>query len=153
MKSVNYKPCTKVQKVPYVRHGGSLIRVDRRYQSFGHSMQTLGSMTGRSLIRFLRADRMLPRWAEKPCPRCAQVTLSSLYYRQTKQTWTHRCSAKRCGARIQLHAFHPVFYHGSGSSFTSLGMQAAILHCALANDPTTSVPQLLDVDHKLVDRI
>ena len=32
-------------------------------------------------------------------------------------------------------------------------MQAAVLHCALANVPTTSVPQLLDVDRKVVDRI
>jgi len=53
MKSVNYKRCPNVKKVPYARHTTLVPKVDRRYQQLGHSVQELAGMKkGSSLLRF-----------------------------------------------------------------------------------------------------
>ena len=51
---------------------------------------------------------------------------------------------------VQPHDFHPIFFKGSGKSYTSLGQQAAVLRCAVAGVPVTSVPVILDMDDKHV---
>lgn len=53
-------------------------------------------------------------------------------------------------AAVQAHDFHPIFFKGSGKSYTSLGQQAAVLRCAVAGVPVTSVPVILDTDDKHV---
>ena len=55
--------------------------------------------------------------------------------------------------RVQPHDFHPIFFKGSGKSYTSLGQQAAVLRCAVAGVPVTSVPVILDMDDKHVFRL
>ena len=52
---------------------------------------------------------------------------------------------------MQPHDFHPVFFCGRGH--TPLKNQAAVLCCALAGVPVTSVPIILDLDHKPVERL
>lgn len=49
---------------------------------------------------------------------------------------------------VQAHDSHPIFFKGSGKSYTSLGQQAAVLRCAVAGVPVTSVPVILDMDDK-----
>lgn len=68
---------------------------------------------------------------------------------------TARCRrpARSCDAKLQLHSFHPILFHGSGNSLTPLALQAAILHCALVNVPVTSVPTLLNSSRTPADRI
>ena len=110
-------------------------------------------MTGRNLLRFLRRDGVLPRWEGRACPRCAHGTLSTMYYCKVRKAWVHRCSARSCDVKIQPHSFHPIFFQGNGQSLTPLGLQAAILHCALVNVPVTSVPALLNVERKTAERI
>ena len=72
---------------------------------------------------------------------------------KVRKAWMHRCSARSCDAKVQPHSFHPIFFQGSGQSLTPLVLQAAILHCALVNVPVTSVPALLNVHHKVAERI
>ena len=55
--------------------------------------------------------------------------------------------------RVQPHDFHPIFFGGRGQSFTPLGHQAAVLLCAVAGIPVTSVPVIMDMDDKAVFRI
>ena len=62
-------------------------------------------------------------------------------------------SHKGCQKRIQPHDFHPILFGGHGASITPLGRQAAVLLCALAGVPVTSVPVILDMDDKAVFRI
>ena len=154
MKASNHKQRRSVKKVAYVRHPTSVQKkVDRRYQHLGHSVQDLANMTGRNLLRFLRKDGVLPRWEGRACPRCAHGTLSTMYYSKVRKAWVHRCSARSCDVKIQPHSFHPIFFQGNGQSLTPLGLQAAILHCALVNVPVTSVPALLNVERKTAERI
>ena len=96
---------------------------------------------------------VLPRWEGRACPRCAHGTLSTMYYCKVRKAWVHRCSARSCDVKIQPHSFHPIFFQGNGQSLTPLGLQAAILHCALVNVPVTSVPALLNVERKTAERI
>ena len=110
-------------------------------------------MTGRKLIQLLGSDGILPQWNKQLCRRCGEGTLGSMYHCKVRKAWVHRCSSRSCDARVQPHSFHPVFFQGSGSSVTPLGLQAAILHCALVNVPVSLVPALLNVDAKPVERI
>ena len=67
--------------------------------------------------------------------------------------WAHKFTAKHCRKYIQPHDFHPIFTHGSGSSHTPLGHQAAVLCCALAGVPVAATPVILGMNHKPVSRI
>lgn len=141
------------KKVPYVRHHDKIQPVDRRQSRWGLSVVTVAHMKGRALVRRLRQDGILQKWEHQECPHCAQGALSDLYFDRYKKVWAHRCSKRGCQARVQPHDFHPIFFCGSGSSHTPLGMQAAILCCALANVPVSSVPALLDIHRKPVEKI
>ena len=70
-----------------------------------------------------------------------------------KQVWAHRCKKRGYQFRLQPHDYHPIFFAGSGVSQTSLSLQAAILCCALSGVPVSSVPALLDIHPKPVERI
>lgn len=136
-----------------MRHHDKIQPVDRRQSRWGLSVVTLAHMKGRALVRRLRQDGILQKWEHQECPHCAQGALSELYFDRYKKVWAHRCSKRGCQARVQPHDFHPIFFCGSGSSHTPLGMQAAILFCALANVPVSSVPALLDIHRKPVEKI
>ena len=117
----------KPQKVPYVRHGKPSTKSRPHRARWNRSIQTFLSVTGRRLVHLLQQDNILPKWHGKLCPTCGHGVLGPLQYRQDRDQWVHRCSAKKCQARIRVEDFHPIFYAGSGSSKTCLGLQAAKL--------------------------
>lgn len=145
------KPAVK-SPVPYVRHG-VMKTIDKRKMRHNRPLPELMALSGRNLIRVLRGDGWLRKWEGQSCPHCGQGILSPLHYFADKQVWVHRCGKQGCKKRVQPHDFHPIFFGGSGSSFTSLAMQASILSCSLAGVPVSSVPSLLGISSKPVDRI
>ena len=64
----------------------AIVKLDRRKQRLGHSVQMLANMQGRNLIQFLRSDGLLPQWSKKPCPFCGQGTLSAMYHCKVKKS-------------------------------------------------------------------
>ena len=96
---------------------------------------------------------VMAEWEGKTCPHCGEGALSPLQYFAAKKVWVHRCWKHGCKKRVQPHDFHPIFFGASGPSSTSLAMQASILSCALAGVPVTSVPSLLGVHTKAVERV
>ena len=143
----------KPQKVPYVRHGKPSAKSRPHRARWNRSIQTFLSTTGLRLIHLLQKDNILPKWHGKLCPKCGQGALGPLHYRQDRDQWVHRCSAKKCHARIRVEDFHPIFYAGSGPSKTCLGLQAATLFCAVSGVPRHAAHLILDVDHKVVEKI
>ena len=143
----------KPQKVPYVKHGKPSAKSRPHRARWNRSVQTFLSTNGRRLIHLLQKDNILPKWHGKLCPKCGQGVLGPLHYRQDRDQWVHRCSAKKCQARIRVEDFHPIFYAGSGSSKTSLELQAATLFCAVSGVPRHAAHLILDVDHKVVEKI
>lgn len=143
----------KPQKVPYVRHGKPSTKSRPHRARWNRSIQTFMSVTGRRLVHLLQQDNILPKWHGKLCPTCGHGVLVPLQYRQDRDQWVHRCSAKKCQARIRVEDFHPIFYAGSGSSKTCLGLQAATLFCAVSGVPRHAAHLILDVDHKVVEKI
>ena len=143
----------KVPKVAYVRDQKKVMKVDKRKMRWGRPVHMLASLQGRSLLRLLRSDGLLQKWEGKSCPRCGDGFLGDLYFDKVKQVWAHRCKKRGCQFRLQPHDYHPIFFAGSGVSQTSLSLQAAILCCALSGVPVSSVPALLDVHPKPVERI
>ena len=79
--------------------------------------------------------------------------LGAFHLAKCRQTWSHKCTAQGCRKYVQPHDFHPVFFSGSGQSYTPLKKQSAVTRCALAGAPVTSVPIILDTDHKPVERL
>ena len=143
----------KSKPIPYVRFGGVKKNFHKDRVKFGVSVHSLIAMTPRQLIRKLTKDGLLPSWQGSTCPHCGGGSLGKLHFFKDKQVWVHRCTKKRCMKRVQPHDFHAIFYHGSGNSYTPLGHQVATLRCALAGVPITSVPTILDMDHKSVNHI
>ena len=70
-----------------------------------------------------------------------------------RRSWAHKCTVQGCRKYVQPHDFHPIFFSVSGQSHTPLKNQAAVLCCALAGVPATSVPIILEMNHKPVERI
>lgn len=129
------------------------MKVDKRKMRWGRPVHMLASLQGRSLLRLLRSDELLQKWEGKSFPRCGDGFLGDLYFNKVKQVWAHRCKKRGCQFRLQPHDYHPIFFAGSGVSQTSLSLQAAILCCALSGVPVSSVPALLDIHPKPVERI
>lgn len=119
----------------------------------GRPVHMLANMKGRALVMLLRADGLLKHWEGHSCPRCSEGCMSPLYFDKVKKIWVHRCNAKGCQARIQPHDYHPIFFGVSGPQQTPLALQAAVLCCALTGVPNSSVPALLDIHTKAVERI
>lgn len=153
MKSENKKSPNKMKKIPYVRHSDGPKTMDKRYHGWGRSIQSLCNMKGRTLLRQLRSDGFLQKWEGKLCPRCGAGTMGSLRYDPSQKSWGHRCSKRGCQARLQAHAFHPIFFYGHADKNTPLGIQAAILCCAIAGVPVSCVPSILDISRTPVERI
>ena len=143
----------KIPFVPYVRVKGVQTKFRKERARYGVSVHSLTNMSSAKLIAKLTQDGILPQWTGKTCPHCASARLGSLKFFAQKQVWVHRCSRKGCSCRVQPHDFHPIFFGGRGQSFTPLGHQAAVLLCAIAGVPVTSVPAILDMDDKAVFRI
>ena len=143
----------KVPCVPYTRVKGVQTKFRKERAHYGVSIQSLTSMPAARLLHKLTQDGILPRWTGTTCPQFAAGRLGPLKFFQQEQVWVHRCSRKACQERIQPHDFHPIFFGGHGASITPLGRQAAVLLCALAGVPVTSVPVILDMDDKAVFRI
>ncbi|CAE7826793.1 unnamed protein product, partial [Symbiodinium sp. CCMP2592] len=143
----------KYVQVPYVRHGIQTTKNKGHRDRWGLSVHTLLSMTGRSLIRKLVTDKILPNWSGHDCPRCGHGTLGSLSYVKSKKVWGYRCGHRGCNKLLLAHDFHPIFFKGSGNSITDLGHQAAALYCAVAGVSSQSAHLILDLDHKAVERI
>lgn len=61
--------------------------------------------------------------------------------------------SQKMPSRIRVEDLHPIFYAGSGSSKTCLGLQAATLFCAVSGVPRHAAHLILDVDHKVVEKI
>ena len=153
------KPCSKKTtsmkknlKVPYVRHGVPTKKSRRHRERCGRSIPDFLS-TGRRLIQILNQDKLLRSWTGKTCPTCAHGVLGKAEYRKDRDQWIHRCNSKGCQARIRVEDHHPIFFSASGSSKTSLGLQAAILYCSVSGVPRNAAHLILDVDHKAVERI
>lgn len=70
-----------------------------------------------------------------------------------RRSWAHKRAVQGCRKYVQPHDFHPIFFSGSGQSHTPLKNQAAVLCCALAGVPITSVPIILEMNHKPAERI
>lgn len=153
MKSGRKKPCKKAEKIPYVRHSDNPQPFNKKKKGQSRSIQKLCAMNGRALVRLLREDGFLQKWEGKPCPRCGQGVMGSLKFDSNKKTWGHRCSKRGCQTRLQVHAFHPIFSVGHADKQTPLGIQAAILACAIAGVPASCVPSILDVAWKTVHGI
>ena len=147
------KSMKKFKPVPYVRTDAVQKKFRKERNRFGVSVPFLMSLYPGRLIKKLVQDGILPDWEGRQCPHCATGVLGALHYFKEKKVWTYRCSKKGCQQRIQPHDFHPIFFRGAGSQTTSLGCQAAILCCALAGVPVTSVPVILDMNEKPVYKI
>ena len=150
-KGIPKKPAFK--PVPYVRDPKVQKKFRKERHRYGVSVQGLATMQPRQLLHKLTEDGILPKWAGATCPHCATGRLGKLKYFKDRKHWAHRCSHKRCHKFTQPHNFHPIFFGGSGASFTSLGKQAAVLCCAVAGVPVTATPLILDMDDKAVFRI
>ena len=147
------RPAARKAHLPYVRHS-VIKKIDKRKVRHNRPIQELAALHGRSLIRVLRGDGWLHKWAGKTCPHCGEGALSPLQYFAAKKVWVHRCWKHGCKKRVQPHDFHPIFFGASGPSSTSLAMQASILSCALEGVPVTFVPSLLlGVHTKAVERV
>ena len=142
----------KMPKVAYVRDQKTVMKVDKRKMRWGRPVHMLASLQGRSLLRLLRSDGLLQTWEGKSCPRCGEGSLGDLYFGK-EQVWLHRCRRKGCQVRVRPHYYHPIFFVGSGANNTSLSPQAAILCCAHSGVPVSSVPALLDIHPKPVEKI
>ncbi|CAE7809617.1 unnamed protein product [Symbiodinium necroappetens] len=143
----------KYVKVPYVRHGTQTTKNKGHRDRWGLSVHTLLSMTGRSLIKRLVIDKILPNWSGHECPRCGHGTLGSLSHVKSKKVWGYRCGHRRCNKLLLAHDFHPIFFKGRGNSITGLRHQAAALYCAVAGVSAQSAHLILDLDHKAVERV
>ena len=152
MKSSKASSTAGRQSVPYVRCPGVQKLFDKRRGHCNRSVPMLAAMKGGALIRLLRDDGLLQKWEGQKCPSCSKGMMGQLYLDKGKSTWVHRCSAKACQKRLQPHDFNPIFFVGHGST-TPLALQASILSCALAGVPTISVPALLDLHRKPVEKI
>ena len=144
---------SKSKAVPYVRSQGVQKKFRKERVLYGVSVQALIASRPLPLIRKLTKDGFLPTWEGTACPHCAVGKLGRLHYFKPKDVWVHKCGRRACKRRVQPHDFHPIFFNGSGSSYTPLGEQAAVLCCAVAGVPVTSTPIILNMDHKPVERI
>lgn len=143
----------KFKPVPYVRHAGVQKKFHKERMHFGVSIPSLLSMRSEALFRKLRADGILPKWEGQTCPHCGIGKLGGLHFVKGRRSWAHKCTVQGCRKYVQPHDFHPIFFSGSGQSHTPLKNQAAVLCCALAGVPVTSVPIILEMNHKPVERI
>jgi hypothetical protein len=142
-----------VLSVPYVRHGKLTQQLRSSRSRWGKSVKDFIGKSEVKIIKMLICDGYLPDWEGCLCPHCAKGKLSKLSYKQDRRAWCHRCSAFGCQKYVKPHDFHPIFFGGSGKSYTSLADQAAVLFCATVNLSRVSAQKVLDVDHKIVDRI
>ena len=143
----------KFKPVPYVRHAGVQKKFHKERMHFGVSIPSLLSMRSEELFRKLRADGILPKREGQTCPHCSIGKLGGLHFVKGRRSWAHKCTVQGCRKYLQPHDFHPIFFSGSGQSHTPLKNQAAVLCCALAGVPATSVPIILEMNHKPVERI
>ena len=70
-----------------------------------------------------------------------------------RRAWLHQCRSRSCHKYVAPHAFHPIFYQGSGNSHTSLNLQVSALYAAVAGVPVNAAHLILDADHKPIERI
>ncbi|CAE6965865.1 unnamed protein product, partial [Symbiodinium natans] len=104
----------------------------------------------KGIIKMLVADKLLPNWAGKKCPRCSTGTLSKLSDLKGYGL-KHRCSARNCRARINPHHLHPLFTECQGPQKQSLQMQAAMLLLKLHRVPQSTIHLLLGQNHKAIE--
>jgi len=139
--------------VPYVRHGKKTEKNHQHRQRWGLSVHKILSFSGFRLVQWLQQEKILPNMSNTTCLKCGNGTLSKAQYRKDRDQWIHRRSLQTCAARIRVEDYHPIFYASAGNSKIPLNIQAAVLYCAIAGVPRNSAHLLLDVDHKVVERI
>ncbi|CAJ1404388.1 unnamed protein product [Effrenium voratum] len=104
-----------------------------------------------NVVKMLRADRILPKWEGKVCPRYEKGTLSGLKLEAGTGMPKHRCSHWKCRVYINPQHLHPLFVDGRGAAAQPLQTQAALLMLKLNNISNPAVHRLLHVNHKMVE--
>ena len=138
------------QSIPYVRAKDAvkMQRMDR--VAWKRKLMDVLGASDKSLIKLLRADRLLHDWTGHTCPRCQMGKLSKLQHR-TDGGPRHRCNARGCQAYINPHHLHPLFVDGRGSGHTSLQVQCALLFLLLNRVPNAAIQRILHINHKAVE--
>ncbi|CAJ1332338.1 unnamed protein product [Effrenium voratum] len=115
------------------------------------SLTQLLTATPLNVVKMLRADRILPKWEGKVCPRCEKGTLSGLKLEAGTGMPRHRCSHWKCRVYINPQHLHPLFVDGRGAAAQPLQTQAALLMLKLNNISNPAVHRLLHVNHKMIE--
>ena len=130
------------------KDGPAHARLDR--QTWDTSLTALATMTELSLVKYLRALKILPTWA--CCPRCKVGYLSPLRCIAGRGL-VQKCTRKNCRKFVAPHFKHPVFELGHGQSSVPLRLQAQVLFCLAVNITLVKIQPLVGVDHKHVERL
>ena len=115
------------------------------------SLTQLLTATPLNMVKMLRADRILPKWEGKVCPRCEKGTLSGLKLEAGTGMPKHRCSHWKCRVYINPQHLHPLFADGRGAAAQPLQTQAALRMLKLNNISNPAAHRLLHVNHKMIE--
>ena len=157
LRSVQKRPATKKTKawqaVKYIRENVAVgpRGVRKEQAKWKRTLLQLLMASNKDIVKMLVADRILPNWKNKVCPRCEAGSLSELKLHTPSGQYKHRCSSRACHVWINPHHLHPLFTDGRGTGAQSLQMRSSLLLMILLRVPHPSIHLLLNINHKAIE--